>query len=137
MIKFTAMLAQTGIIVPLRIELKNKKSPAAKKCYRATEEIIFPLFYEGSVCQIGGTIFHASKLRTSVGHLLQLYEVVLDTICVHLLENHLKVHHTTLAEYSAILDMKHLDAILVFLHILHGVVLSHDCPINVHLEIDL
>lgn len=25
MIKFTAMLAQTGIILPLRMELKNKK----------------------------------------------------------------------------------------------------------------
>ncbi len=31
MIKFTAMLAQTGIILPLRMELKNKKSPAEKK----------------------------------------------------------------------------------------------------------
>lgn len=26
MIKFTAMLAQTGIILPLRMELKNKKA---------------------------------------------------------------------------------------------------------------
>lgn len=31
MIKFTAMLAQTGIILPLRMELKNKKKPCSKK----------------------------------------------------------------------------------------------------------
>ena len=30
MIKFTAMLAQTGIILPLRMELKNKKRRCVK-----------------------------------------------------------------------------------------------------------
>ena len=70
----------------------------------------------------------------ATANILYLNEICLLAISVEMLEDLLEIHHSALAQYQTVLDVKKLDSRWILINPLDRVLTSHHCPIDIQLD---